>query len=45
MQSPGFRWHLFGLGWERFSFIERAPAEVKKHEIYIYPWESPGFEF
>ena len=45
MQSLGFRWHLFGLGWEYFSFIERASIKAKKYEVHIHPWESSSFKF
>jgi len=45
MQSLGFRLHLFGLGWEYFSFIERASIEAEKYEVRIYSWESSSFKF
>ena len=45
MQSLGFRLHLFGLGWEYFSFIERASIEAEKYEVHIYSWESSSFRF
>ena len=45
MQSLGFCWHLFGLGWEYFSFIERASIKAEKYEVHIYPWKAPVLNF
>ena len=43
MQSPGFRWHLFG-GMGAFSFIEQRQQRLENMK-YILPVDSPVLNF